>query len=351
MSTDYGYANARIRAMKSLLLKEDFYSQLLRAGSFDNVVTALRQTPYARDLDEVMIKENGLKGFDEALRRNIMKAFAKLARIMEDDGIRLTNLLLGRWDIANIKAILRGKNLGVSSDNILESLIPAGEIDEATLIELVNAHSVRDCVDVMATLHISFAVPLTGAFPQYALKRNMSVLELALDKFFYERAVRELKRPNLSTQLVREMLIREIDTTNIMMVLRVVKDEIDRREAAAFFIPGGKELSVKRLNEIANKRMVEDVVQALSGTSYYKLLSDKMPSYFETNSLTGLERGLEEAAVRRGIKMFLADPLSIAGAIGYIWAKHNEIVNLRIIARGKQVGMPEARIQEALIIA
>lgn len=348
---DYGYANARIRGMKSGLFNEHFYNQLLRGKSLHEVIIALAQTPYGRDLDESMIKEEGLKGFDEALRRNIMKAFRQVVKIIGEEDKHLVNVLLGRWDVLNIKTILRGKNLGASSDAILESLIPAGELDESTLLEMVRSRDVRDCIDVMATLHMSYGVTLTGAFPDYTHKRNLAVLELALDKAFFERSLARLSGKDINTKLVLEMLRREIDSINVMTLLRVVKEEVDASESTKLFIPGGRELTIKKLLACAEKHSVEDAVQELAGTGYYALLQDKMTTYFETNSLASLERGLEESIIRRRINLFKADPLTIASTIAYIWAKYNEIVNLRIIARGLEVGMPEGKIREAMIIA
>lgn len=348
---DYGYANARIRGMKSGLFNKPFYNRLLRARSLQEVIAGLAQTPYGRDLDEAMIKAEGLRGFDEALRRNIMKAFNQVSKIVGEQDKNLINVLFGRWDVLNVKTILRGKSLGASSDVIMESLIPAGELDEATLVEMVRSRDVRDCIDVMATMHLSYAVPLTGAFPEYAQRRNLAVLELVLDKEFYEMSFDKLRAKDMNTRLVFEMMRREIDNINIMTLLRIVKEEIERSEAQKLFIAGGKEVPYRKLVEYAGLRAVEDAVQALNGTSYYALLQGNMPAYFETNSLAGLERGLEEAMVLRRIKLFMADPLSVASVIAYIWAKYNEIVNLRIIARGKEVGMPEAKIREAMIIA
>lgn len=351
MGDDYGYANARIRGMKSRLITDEQYNRLLKSSDFDDVVAGLGSTAYGRELSEVMIKEAGLIGFDEALRRNVMKAFGLILKITQSEARTLVNVLLGRWDVANIKAVLRGKNLGASSEAILGSMIPGGEVDESVLLELAAARDVRDCVDMMATMRIPYAVPLTGAFPEYAAKRNLAVLEIALDKFFYERSFKVLKRKNLNTGLVREMLKREIDTVNIMTLLRVVKEDIDRRDAEVYFIDGGAELSLSQLGELADKKGVEDVVATLSRTSYHKLLADKMPVYFETGSLTALQRALEQSLIRRGISMFRAEPLSVAGIIGYIWAKNNEVANLRVIARGKMVGMPEAKMREAMVLA
>jgi V/A-type H+-transporting ATPase subunit C len=348
---DYGYANARIRAMKSRLLDESFYNQLLRARSLQEVTATLAQTPYGRDLDESMIQAEGLKGFDEALRRNIMKTFRQVVKVLGEENRHLVNILLGRWDVLNIKTILRGKNLGANSDIILESLIPAGALDETTLLEMVRSRDVRDCIDTMATMHVSYAVPLTGAFPDYAHKRNLAVLELALDKAFYEMSFDRLRARDKNTRLVFEMMRREIDSINIMTLLRIVKEEVEKSDATKLFLSGGKEVRRVQLYELTELHSVEDAVQALKGTTYYPILKEKMPNYFKTNSLANLERGMEEEIVRRRVALFRADPLSIASTIAFIWAKYNEIVNLRVVARGKAVGMPEAKIREAMIIA
>lgn len=348
---DYGYANARIRGMKSHLIQGELYDRLMKTKSLADVVTALGTTPYQRELSEVMIKDESLRGFDEALRRNVMKVFFKITNMVDDDARHLVNVLLGRWDVANIKAILRGKNLGASSEAILSSLIPGAEIDEASLLEMVGSRDVRDCVDTMATLRVPYAVPLTGAFPEYAAKRSLTTLEIALDKYFYERAYRSLRGKDMSTELVRRTIGRDIDTANIMLVLRIVKEEIDRREGSLFLINGGRELPYWRIQEFINKQTIEDVVQDLSSTTYHALISDNMPSYFETGSLIGLQRALEQYSIRRGLKMWQADPLTIGGIIAFIWAKTNEVVNLRVIARGKVVGMPEDKMREALVLA
>ena len=63
----------------------------------------MAQTPYGRDLDESMIKEEGLKVFDDALRRNIMKAFRKVVKIIGEEDKHLVNVLLGRWNVSILK--------------------------------------------------------------------------------------------------------------------------------------------------------------------------------------------------------------------------------------------------------
>ncbi len=351
MVQDYGYANARIRAMKSRLFTHLYYEKLMGMENLQDITTDMGKTEYGKDLDQAMIKYGGIKGFDEALRMNIMKTFQTILKMVDGQAYKLVKILLSRWDIINLKTILRGKNIGASSEDIISSLVPAGELDEMVLYELVKQVDVRHCIDLMATWRMPYAQPLTEAFPEYAKRRSLMPLDLALDRKYYEQAFRKLGGRSLNVGLVREIILREIDITNIMTALRLVKDEIDPNIAKKFFIVGGKEISIEKLESFLDMDSIEDVVADLSRTIYGDILEKHMDDYFETGSLVRLERSMEETVVRKGISMFRADPLSIGLIIGYIWAKYNEITNLRIIARGKVVGMPEKKMREALIVA
>ena len=53
---------------------------------------------------------------------------------------------------------------------------------------------------------------------------------------------------------------------------------------------------------------------------------------------------------RQALLSGIRDPQGIGVAISYLYAKLNEITNLRIIIRGKAVGMPAERVREDLIL-
>jgi vacuolar-type H+-ATPase subunit C/Vma6 len=50
-----------------------------------------------------------------------------------------------------------------------------------------------------------------------------------------------------------------------------------------------------------------------------------------------------------GINHFRRDPLSIAIGLGYIWAKVNEVTNIRIMAWGKTAGVMDKELREVFI--
>jgi V/A-type H+-transporting ATPase subunit C len=84
-------------------------------------------------------------------------------------------------------------------------------------------------------------------------------------------------------------------------------------------------------------------------TSPYAFLSKFPEEVIKAQRISVLEKELEKYLIKRGISRFLGDPLSIAIPIGYIWAKYNEITNIRIIARCKTADVPEKEIRGDLI--
>jgi len=74
-------------------------------------------------------------------------------------------------------------------------------------------------------------------------------------------------------------------------------------------------------------------------------------NYLGSRRLSALDRALHACFVRAMMRLVARDPLSIAFAIGYLWLKANEVVSLRIIARGVYARIPRADIEAMLVPA
>lgn len=314
------------------------------------IIVALEQTIYKRDIEEGVLQAPGVPGVEEGLRRNIVSDFRKVLEMVDGEARELAKILLGRWDIQNIKTILRGKHTGAPSEEVISSLIPAGELSETLLFQLEKQFDIKAVLDLLALWKVSYSKPLTQNFSLYARTRNLAKLELELDRFYYADALLRLRRQNLNVSLVREIVQREIDFINIMTLIRLIRERLEEEEILAFFIDGGKFLDQAQFNELAKVKEPEDIVAALRKTPYHEALNQGLIKYAETGALSVIQRHMEELIICNSVKMFRGDPLSVALIIGYISAKFNEVVNLRIIVRGKSVGMPEEKIREGLVL-
>jgi V/A-type H+-transporting ATPase subunit C len=193
-SVDYGYVNARIRGMKSRLLGPELLESLILKPDTDAIITELEKTSYRAEIEKASVQHAGLACIEVALRTDIARVFRKIYSLFEEEkDEKYARILLNRWDVHNIKTILRGKNIHEPSSEILGCLIPAGELDEATLVELVKQPDVRGVIDLLATWRIVYALPLTQQFKDYSEKRDLAIMEYALDKFYFENALESLQ--------------------------------------------------------------------------------------------------------------------------------------------------------------
>ncbi len=154
---DYGYVNARIRGMRSRLLDHKTLEDLIFQPDLDSLIADLEKTPYKEDIIDAKVLYSGVVCIEYALRKNFTRTFQKiLGFVRESEAERYIKIFLHRWDVQNIKTILRGKNIHVTNEEILDCLVPAGEMDEVTLTELIRQPDVRSVIDMLATWQIVY---------------------------------------------------------------------------------------------------------------------------------------------------------------------------------------------------
>jgi V/A-type H+-transporting ATPase subunit C len=346
---EYDYVNARIRGMKSRLLGTPVLETLILKPDVEAVIAELGNTAYKDEIEKASVQFSGIRCVEVALRKDFSAAFRKILHLMQGEkSEKYIKILLNRWDVQNIKTILRGKKISVTADEIIECLVPAGQLDDTTLIELIKQPDVREVIDLLATWGIEYSRPLTRNFKEYTEKNDLAVLEYAIDKFYYENALETLRKESYDDRIIRDMIKTEIDVTNIKNVLRMIRDKIESEEADPFLIKGGAKLNIDRLFSMIQTRTLEGAIKILDATPY-NFLSELPADVLKREKISVFEKELEKYLVKRGISRFLGDPLSIAFAVGYIWAKYNEITNIRIIARCKTADIPEKEIREELI--
>ena len=346
---EYDYVNARIKGMKGRLLDTPVFESLILKPDVESIIAELLNTPYKEEIEKATVQYSGIMCIEVALRKDFTNAFRKILHYMKGEETEIyIKILLSRWDVQNIKTILRGKNIHVTSAEILECLVPAGELDDTTLVELIKQPDVKAVIDLLATWGIDYAKPLTRNFKEYSEKRDLSILEYAIDRFYFEYALKAVKGEKYDDAVIRDMIMTEIDVTNIKSVLRIIRDKIDIENAQRFLIKGGIMLDTEKLLAMMRSGTLEGAIKHLE-TTPYNFLSKVPEEILRAEKISVFEKELEKYLIKRGISRFLGDPLSIAIAIGYVWAKYNEITNIRIIARCKTADVPEKDIRGELV--
>ncbi len=335
--------------MKGDLLGADALENLIVKPDLDSVIAELGGTPYGKDLEKASAQYSGIMSVEVALRRNFTRHFQKILTFLRGDAAEIyIRTLLARWDIQNIKTILRGKNIHADPSEIIGCLVPAGELDETVLLELIKQADVRAVIDLMATWGIEYAVPLTQSFGEFNEQRDLSILEYALDMFYYKNALQTVKEGSYNDLILEDMIKTEIDVTNIKTILKMLRDRVDAEDAEKYLIPGGITLDTERMLSMLNTGTIEGAIKHLE-TTPYNFLSKAPEVALKGDRISLLEKSLDDFLMRKGIGKFLSCPLSIAMAIGYLWAKYREVTNLRIIARCKTADVSDKELRGELL--
>ncbi len=346
---DQGYINARVRGMYRSLLDPHELRALLQKPDLDSLIAELQKTPYQREIETSCLRGSRITCLETALRSHLVSTCRKILKMFDDgESSRSVRLFLNRWDVHNLKAILRGKNIHSPPIEIQECLVPAGTLDEATLHELVNQADVRDVINLLATWRIDYARAFTPHIGEWSRTRELLVMEHALDEYYFDYARDAVRGSSPESVVLQQLVGTEIDITNLKTVLTFIRDGVRVDDGDRFLLEGGGALPKKVLREMIQDGNLTTALKHLEGTPYAVLVRrcDETPTCGPQSLLI---KELDRHLVRQGASLYRSDPLSVTVVIGYLYLFLAEVTNLRIIARCRDAGLSDEELEAELI--
>lgn len=336
---DYGYANARLRAMRGRLLDRPTLLEMAAAPRVEDVIARLAQTPYADAVHDALGRYGGVRVIMEAARLHLAAVLARVRIFYDEDGARLVDVLLARWDLTNLKAVLRGHAAGARAEDILAALTPVGALGDEALRLLARQPDAAATLDALRLWHAGYARLVATALDR---ARGGPALDLALDREFYARLLDRLDT-SADDSMVRAVLTWDIDAGNVLTALRLRPAALDPARLGEWFIGGGR-VTEDDLVQLAMTTSTDEALRLLQATHFGPALAAA-----ETLDSLAVQHALDRARVRLGESFFGREPLSIAPAIGYIAAQAAETANVRLVGQAVAVGLPPATVARDLL--
>ena len=332
----YAYITGRVRAMKTKLIPHEMYQRML-GMEIPEITRYLEETQYKEEIDSMAKDHSGAELVEYATFANIAKTYRKLLEVSIDEPQFLILEYLRRWDIWNIKTILRGKFHGASEEEIMKYLVPAGELDMEFLEGLAKKERIEEVIQAFD------GTDYYEALAQYDGKMLSSV-ENALDKLYYFRMERAVGGTlSVGGGLLLKYVRKEIDVKNLVTLFRMNKAGIEASVIQENLIPGGK--LHEELSRMAGQSYNE-FVRGLEGYPFWSAISDVAA---EGGSVSRIEARLRAYLVRYAWALSNYHPLSILPVLGYIVSKDTEVSNIRKIVRGKEAGLSAELIEEQVV--
>jgi V/A-type H+/Na+-transporting ATPase subunit C len=335
----YAYITGRVRAMKTKLIPAEMYPRM-QSMDASEIARYLEETQYKDEIDALSKDYSGTELIEHATFANLAKTYRKLLDVSIDEPQFLILEYLRRWDIWNIKTVIRGKFYGASDAEIMKYLVPAGELETEFLDGLTKKGTVQEIISAFE------GTDYASALAQYDGK-NLASLENALDKLYYFRMERAVGGTlSVGGGLLLKYVRREIDIRNLITLFRMNKAGVDAAIIQENLIPGGK--LHEELSRMAGQPFGE-FLRGLEGYPFWSSISDIATP--DLDAISRIEARLRAYLVRYAWALSNYHPLSILPVLGYMVSKDTEVSNIRKIVRGKEAGLPAELIEEQVVVA
>jgi V/A-type H+-transporting ATPase subunit C len=340
----YPYAYVRTSVMKSLLFRKDDYHKMLKM-SFSEIAKFLQDSHYKDEINKLGTEYSGADLIEFALNKNLADSFEKLLKISPPGLSLLIRKYAIRKDIDDIKTILRGKFTNTDEKLILNSITAAGALKFEFLNSLLKTESIEEILKNNRIVPFSL---LEDGIKDLKEKNTLVGIENALDKYYYSHLMEFSKILPKAGELFKNFLTKEVEILNILTLLRLKKTKLDKEAIKRFIIPCGLSRGLKII-KLADVDDLEEFSRVLERTEYKDVIQKGFQEYRENGSLITLETELYKYLLKESILLLHQHPLTVDVILGYMLAKDIEIRNLRIIIKGKQLGLEEEFIEKQLV--
>jgi V/A-type H+-transporting ATPase subunit C len=344
---NYAYACARVKARKQFLLSRDVYSRLL-VMDVHEIGRFLGETQYREEMTNYASGHSGADLVEVAVTRNLATTYSDILSFTTGNLREMVGNYLRRWDTFNVKTILRGKFSDAPEDEIIDTLVPAGAFSETYLRSLIGMESVRA---VMEELSKHPSLRITPEVEREVVESGkLAPFEDHLDMMLYYDLLDVIDPTNNATALLRDFVRREIDVTNLKVLLKLKVEDLAEEKIQKYLIPGGMEFGLDKLRSLAQAEGVDQIFEALEKSSMYDDIKTSMEQFKGDRKLSGLTIALDKALVRTAEKFGRFYPLYVLPILDYMIRKKIEVDNIRIIARCKATGLSNEVIEQLLVM-
>lgn len=342
-SGNYPYVTARVRAKKSTLLAPDMYTRMLQM-EIPQIARILSEGTYKDEILALATKLSGVDLIEVATSRKLAAVFSQILEFSEGELRRMIGWYLDRFDVQNVKTIVRGKTFGASPAEIQDDIIAAGSMRERFLYELTELPTIAGVFEQLEGTIYAEALASLGLKAGEVQRWNQ--WEDLVTQMYYQKLLAVIPERTEGTRLMREWVRREVDIVNLKTLLRLWASKVTLPYDP--FIDGGLELKKKLLQEIIGF----DANALTAELADHRLTEGIAPRLKELEALGvgQLVRSVEKIHLLEAGRYAHLHPLSVLPILDYIVRKEREVQNLRIIARGKESGLAPQVIRELLVI-
>lgn len=342
----YAASNARMRGLRTRLISDNVWQQLLATEGVGGAVDILLQSDYHEE-----VYEYGRGGTLETIERRLTgRAAQNCRRVMALTSGPVRNLFFVWWqhfELENLKTIFRSIEQHVAPEVTKSLLIPLGEYTTLPWDSLMQEQSISSLVERLNGTH--YINPLRNAFAAYQRENSLFPLEIALDVRYYRdisSAVRKLQgEERLDAQRI---FGTRLDILNILWAFRHrIFYGLSAEEIVNYTLWRTFRTDTSLVREIALGANPSDILRRVWGNAINLDLIESAGNDFQM--MPKLELTLERFWRSLAVNEMGGYPFKLGSILGYLVLEESEIHDLVTLLEGKGMGWTPERIRQNLL--
>jgi len=250
--------NCKIKAMMGKMISKDQYLELLKCKDFKSTVKVLKEeTGYSELLKPNKLEEIHRGNLEIILRRHYISIYSEFINYFNGEYRKLIKTLFLKWEIEDLKVILRGKYLGLNVYEIENKLIAKSHLNTIDYDYLLALKNVEELID---GLKDSIYYDSLKKLAKDTTEKGLFRIETELDFVYFMSVRRQLKHlDNENKEVGYSILGMEADLLNLGWIYRgKTFYKIPPEELFNYTIYNGHKLSKKILRKLC---YVNDMVE------------------------------------------------------------------------------------------
>jgi V/A-type H+-transporting ATPase subunit C len=336
------YLNTRVSLYAGRLWQDEELDTLV--GVTDDMFI---DTLTRRGLQQLVTGYGSLAGRQQETRSLEQRIIAQhldetrvLIRPLSGDARTFMTYWTARFEVSNVKTLLRSKMTGESPAAVLAQLIPMGIFGRLDNQDLAHAE------DVGELLRRLEAGPYAGivrhARRAIELSSDPFNLDAALDRGYYEGLV--LRAQPLEDAVgppFRTLMANLIDRINLVWLLRY-RFNYKLPPAQVYYLLVGSRYSLSgtRLQQLVALDSLEAVLAALPPPWQSRLTG--------LTDIPGVFARMEHAAAEQALRVLRSNAPDFSRAFAYLILRERDLRGVRAVLRGRHLGLADTHIRQAL---
>jgi len=333
------YLNTRVSLYCERLWREESFERLLRAG-----LAEIPDTLSSNGLQDLsgIVPGNDLRSLEQAIVGRLLEETLVLIRPLTGEARAFLTYWTERFEVTNLKALLRGKMTGDRPASLIARLTPMGAFGHLNIHDLAHAEDVGELLRRMEAGH--YAGIVRNARRAFEESHDPFILDASLDRAYYEGLARRAQPiERAAGPAFRRLMAGLVDRINLVWLLRY-RFNYNLPPAQVYFLLVGSRytLSSGLLRDLATQPSLPEVLERLPAP-YAELLRDatEIPEVFQR---------MEQHAAEVARTVLHSGAPAIARAFAYLLLRERDLRAVRAVLRGRQLGLATPAMRQAMYL-